>query len=61
MLLGLIYLMYRIFCGDGGSPCFIYIYIYRERERERGVQVILGVIPQELYLFIVIDFHKILV
>ena len=25
---GLIYLMNRVYCGDGGSPCFIYIYIY---------------------------------
>ena len=25
---GLIYLMNRVYCGDGGSPCYIYIYIY---------------------------------
>ena len=57
MLLGLIHLMNRIYCGDGGSPCYLYVYI--ERERERGVQVTLGVTPQDLHFFIAIGFRKI--
>ena len=55
MFLDLIDLMYRIYCGDGGSPYFIYIYIYRERERERERERF----KLELHISIVIDFHKI--